>query len=63
MMTDAVRKALSNPAMTELEETVFDLLRAHPDLTVADIEYDPFTKSYVLRGETKNLPFPGSQIY
>lgn len=49
MFTDAVRKALSNPAMNELEETVFDLLRKYPDLTVADIEYDPYTKSYILR--------------
>lgn len=48
-MTDAVRKALSSPAMNELEETVFDLLRAHPDLTVADIEYDPYTKRYILK--------------
>lgn len=51
MMTDAVRKALGSPAMNELEETVFELLRKHPDLTVADIEYDPFTKSYKLRTE------------
>lgn len=49
MMTDAVNKALSNPAMTDLEETVFDLLRRYPDITVADIEYDPYTKRYILK--------------
>ena len=48
----------STPADESEEEDV-----GESGLTVADIEYDPYTKSYVLRGETKNLPFPGGQIY
>ena len=52
-MTDAVKKALSNPAMNELEESVFALLRKYPDLTVHDIEYDPFKKQYVLKSTIK----------
>lgn len=51
MFTDAVKKALSSPAMTELEESVLDILRAHPDVTVADIEYDPHKKKYILKVE------------
>lgn len=53
LMTDAVKKALSNPAMNELEESVFALLRKYPDLTVHDIEYDPFKKQYVLKSTLK----------
>ena len=34
---------------SDITESVMRLMRQHPDLTVADIEYDPFSRRYVLK--------------